>query len=64
MHPRSFPYQVDSRVEEATPRAPLPGKGAQEDDLSPKGPRRLCAQPVHLSLHVSLHYGFEHFKFS
>lgn len=33
-------------------------KGTQEDGLSQKSPRRLPAQPIHLSLHVSLHYGF------
>lgn len=41
----------------------LPGEGMQEDkQLVSQPPHRLPAQPVHLSLHVSLHYGFCAFR--
>lgn len=58
-----FPSGLRHGTRRARPWAPLQGQGTREDGLSPKSPRRLPAQPIHLSLHVSLHYGFWAFRF-
>lgn len=49
-----FPSGLPHGTRRARPWTPLQRKGTREDGLSPKSPRRLPAQPVHLSLHVSL----------
>lgn len=65
MHPRALspPSGLPRGRRRARPSVPLRGNGMQEDDLSQKSPHGLPAQPVYLSLHVSLHYGFWAFTF-